>query len=73
MDEHSILIVDGDQNNLKVLESTFLDASYITATAKSDAEALKILEEASFNIVLSDLNSPSICLLYTSPSPRDPH
>jgi CheY-like chemotaxis protein len=60
MDEHSILIVDSDQKNLKVLDATFSEASFITATAKSDKEALAILDHGSFNIVLSDLNTPSI-------------
>jgi len=60
MNERSILIVDSDAKNLKVLEDTFREASFVTATAKSADEALKILGEASFNIILSDLSAPSI-------------
>ena len=60
MDQQSIIIVDSDQKNLKVLDATFSEASFITATAKSDKEALAILDHGTFNIVLSDLNTPSI-------------
>lgn len=60
MNERSILIVDSDQKNLKVLDATFAEASYVTATAKSDNEALQILAQDVFNVVLSDLNAPSI-------------
>jgi len=60
MDECSILIVDSDAKNLKVLEETFREASFTTATSRSAGEALDILAHGSFNIVLSDLSAPSI-------------
>lgn len=60
MNERSILIVDSDAKNLKVLEEIFSEASFATATAKNADEALKILGEGSFNIVLSDLSAPGI-------------
>ena len=60
MNERSILIVDSDQKNLKVLEANFQEASFVTATATSDNDALRVLDDGSFNIVLSDLSAPAI-------------
>jgi len=60
MNERSILIVDSDQKNLKVLDTSFSEASFVTAIANSDNEALSILETDSFYIVLCDLSAPSI-------------
>ncbi len=60
MNERSILIVDSDQKNLMVMEANFREASFVTATAKSDNEALRILKDDSFNIVLCALSAPNI-------------
>ena len=35
------------------------------------AQACRILKEAGVNVVLCNSNPATICLLYTSPSPRD--
>lgn len=57
---YKILIVDDDPNVRKVLCDILKRKGYAILTAKNGTEAITILEENSFNLVLSDLGLPDI-------------
>ena len=56
MSERRILIVDNDQKNLKVLESNLVDSKYHVDTATSDLEAVNLLSEFQYSIILTELS-----------------
>ncbi|MFA9376059.1 MAG: HDOD domain-containing protein [Lachnotalea sp.] len=53
-----ILIVDDEVQILKALVRLFMDTEYEIVTAEGGAEALKILEQEQFNMVISDMKMP---------------
>ena len=66
-----ILLVDDNPTNLQVLLQTLSRRGYKLLIAKNGENALRIAEKAKPALVLLDILMPRICLLYTSPSPRD--
>ncbi|TFG36705.1 MAG: diguanylate cyclase [Nitrospirales bacterium] len=60
MDKYKILIVDDDPNVRKVLGDTLTLKGYETFAAKDGTEALSVLKQDSFNLVLTDLGLPNI-------------
>ena len=60
MDKYKILIVDDDPNVRKVLGDTLTFKGYETLAAKDGTEALSVLKQDSFNLVLTDLGLPNI-------------
>ena len=60
----NILIVDDEPKNLTVLETVLDDPGYRLVRAESADEALLALVIEEFALLI-------LCLLYTSPSPRD--
>ena len=48
-----------------------IDGLQVIGQASSGEEALKKVRELKPDVVLMDVKMPGICLLYTSPSPRD--
>lgn len=55
-----ILVVDDEQNMLKLLEKVLIKAGYGVRTAGTAANALKAMEEESFHLIISDLIMPGI-------------
>lgn len=53
-----ILIVDDEVQILKALVRLFMDSDYDVVTSEGGAEALKILEQQQFNMVISDMRMP---------------
>ena len=60
MSKHKILFVDDESNVLKSLKRLFIDADYKILTAPSGDEGLKILEENSVSLVISDYRMPEM-------------
>lgn len=60
MKTRRILIVDNDQKNLKVLEMNFQAASFLVATASSNEEALHLMTQNAFDIILSEISAAGI-------------
>src|SRR5690606_18255304 len=55
-----VLAVDDDPVNLKVLESIFAAEPYEIVTATSGKEALALLDQRSYDLVISDVMMPSM-------------
>jgi DNA-binding NtrC family response regulator len=55
-----ILIVDDEQNMRKLFEKVLAKEGYAVRTAGNGADALKILEEETFHLVISDLVMPGL-------------
>jgi diguanylate cyclase (GGDEF)-like protein/PAS domain S-box-containing protein len=55
-----ILLVDDEQNIIKAVQRTLVDEPYRILTAASGAEAIKILEAESVDVLLTDLMMPGI-------------
>lgn len=53
-----ILIVDDEVQILKALIRLFMDTDYDIVAANSGEEALKILEQQQFNMIISDMKMP---------------
>ena len=66
-----ILIVEDEPELQELLCAYLQDAGYAAAVAGDGAAALDLFRAQSFDLVLLDIMLPKICLLYTSPSPRD--
>ena len=64
---HHILIVDDDREMARILSAAFEEAGYATTIAQDGNEGLAVAETKSPDLIVLDI----ICLLYTSPSPRD--
>ncbi|NOY60112.1 MAG: response regulator [Calditrichaeota bacterium] len=60
MKKHSILIVDKEPKNLKILEDNFIEANYQVDAATSAYEALEKIRTKSYNVILSEVSGPSI-------------
>lgn len=60
MMKHSILIVDKEPKNLKILEDNFVEANYQVDAATSAYEALEKIKTKSYNVILSEVSGPSI-------------
>ena len=55
-----ILFVDDEPNILKSLYRLFIETDYNLMTADNGEEALKKMEEASFDLVVSDMRMPNM-------------
>ncbi|MBN2413298.1 response regulator [candidate division KSB1 bacterium] len=60
MNRRSILIIDKDPNNQKVLQNNFIESGYEVDVAADNSEALKLLQLKPFDAVLSELAAPGI-------------
>lgn len=58
MEPRSVLIVDDEPSVRTSLEKVLGNAGYVTKTASSGHEALKVLKKSSVDVVLSDLQMP---------------
>ena len=75
IEQPKILVVNDDAASLLAL-SSLLDqwadeTGYTVMSARSGQEALRQVLLHDFAVIILDVNMPGICLLYTSPSPRD--
>ena len=59
IDKKTILAIDDDRAQLKIFEK-FLSERYFLIPIKSAAEALKILDSINIDIILLDIEMPSI-------------
>ena len=55
-----ILVVDDEPANLKILRYILDHEGYQTATAKDGVEALELLAQSRFDLVLSDVKMPRL-------------
>ncbi|HOW36536.1 MAG TPA: response regulator [Candidatus Omnitrophota bacterium] len=60
MDPKRILIVDDEEDVLKVLEKRLLDAGYAVLKAKNGKEAIAVTRREHPNLVLMDINMPEM-------------
>ena len=67
---YNVLVVD-DEVELRQFVCEELTPQYNVLVADNGKQALEILESHVVSLIISDLMMPVICLLYTSPSPRD--
>ncbi len=58
MEEKRILLIDDEENILRIIKKFLQDNSYNVKTAKSKNEAVEILKKQKFDIVLSDYRLP---------------
>ena len=56
----SILIVDDEPSIRKVLSAHLTRAGYAVTTAHSGTEAISVLHEEAFHLVVSDLRMPGV-------------
>ena len=59
--QSNILFVDDDSSILDALEWTFSDEPYGCLTCKTPQEALKLMDEIDFAVVVSDQRMPEMC------------
>lgn len=59
--QSNILFVDDDASVLDALEWTFADEPYGCLTCKTPGEALKLMDEIDFAVVVSDHRMPDMC------------
>jgi DNA-binding response OmpR family regulator len=60
MDSERILIVDDERDTLGLIELTLQTAGYLVTTALSGAQALSLLEEDTFSLLLLDVMMPDM-------------
>ncbi len=60
MEQRKILVVDDDEHLRMVLQETLQTAGYQVTVAASGNEALKILEQDAFDLLITDLMMPGI-------------
>ena len=60
MIKHKFIFVDDEENVLKSLERLFQNEGYEIYTASSGQEALKLLDEHEFSLILSDYRMPEL-------------
>lgn len=60
MDSDRILIVDDERDTLGLIELTLQTAGYQVTTAVSGAQALSLLEEDTFSLLLLDIMMPDM-------------
>jgi DNA-binding response OmpR family regulator len=58
--DKKILIVEDNESFCLVLKSKLLDAGFIVLTAKDGEEALKIIKNENFDLILLDILMPKI-------------
>lgn len=56
----SILIVDDSEDTLEVFQSTLEEEGFLVMAAKNGNEALNILKDHNFSIILLDINMPGM-------------
>ena len=57
---YNILIVDDEVNSLRLMEIFLTTAGYIVAKAENGAQALDILQNKSFDLIITDVGMPRI-------------
>ena len=60
MIQQSILIVDDEGPMRKLLSSNLKATGYTVRTAADGAEAMKLMEEHTFDLLLLDINMPGL-------------
>jgi CheY-like chemotaxis protein len=60
MINRSILLIDSDPKNLRILLNNFVEAKFEADQATTDAEAFKKLKEKQYDLVISDVAGPGI-------------
>ena len=60
MSKEKILIVDDEPGAVEILEDFLSQENYKVETARDGEEALSILKESAFDLVLTDLNMPKL-------------
>ncbi|WP_413701196.1 EAL domain-containing protein [Psychromonas sp. KJ10-10] len=60
IDKYNVLVVDDEEGNLKAIKRSFRRTKYQVYTASSAKEALRILKQHHFKVVLSDFRMPDI-------------
>ena len=63
----NVLIVDDEPNQLELLRYNLKQANFNVTSSDNGEKAVEIAEDILPDIIILDW----ICLLYTSPSPRD--
>ena len=67
-----ILIVDDQAVNVQLLEYLLTTTGYTAVSSTTDPRVVAPWhEQHNYDLIILDLHMPGICLLYTSPSPRD--
>ena len=56
----SILIVDDSEDTLEVFQSTLEEEGFLVMAAKNGNEALNILKDHNFSVILLDINMPGM-------------
>ena len=69
--EAKLLVVDDEFNILELLATSLRFAGFEVVTAGNGREAIEKAENEQPDLIVLDVMMPGICLLYTSPSPRD--
>ena len=64
---YNLLVVDDDERIRNLLSQYLIKEDFIVSTASGAEEARKKTQLIKFDLIILDI----ICLLYTSPSPRD--
>jgi response regulator RpfG family c-di-GMP phosphodiesterase len=59
--KHSLLLVDDEADILFALKRVFRRDGYTILTANSATEALKLLEQHKFDVIISDQKMPGMC------------
>jgi len=60
MDKFGILIVDDEENMLKMLKTFFEEKGFKCYTAKNGKEALAVIEENEVDLVITDMKMPEM-------------
>ncbi|HNY89913.1 MAG TPA: response regulator [bacterium] len=60
MNPLSILLIDPDPKNVRILRNNFLDLQFDVDTAANDSEALEKITARSFDAILSEVSAPGI-------------
>lgn len=55
-----ILIVDDDPINSDLLQETLMTEGYIVSRATNGAEALELMQDATFHLLITDFSMPAI-------------
>ena len=66
-----ILCVDDEPDILEILKYNLSNEGYDISVANDGLSCIKKAKEINPNLIIMDVMMPNICLLYTSPSPRD--
>ncbi|MDP3689289.1 MAG: response regulator, partial [Sulfurimicrobium sp.] len=58
--QYRLLLVDDEPNVLKALQRVFRQENYLVATAPNPGEALKLMSQGEFHLVISDYMMPGM-------------